>query len=225
MKRIKKILKNQYVSGVIIGVFLIFLTTFISYVKSLSTDESFTELFKTFWTYKIELWLILLIIFVISILIIFIIQFFKKKKSSFKYDSNSVTLDRKLFNRIIKELLPQDGTILWLRTHNFGSSFPDIRTDPLYTFETENLKSDFEFLNPKLEKLKTELLNSILTLNKGIATHTFEAGPDFQSIPSEWKTEQRERYTNAVDELNKLGGNVCVNYDILIKTCRRIIKN
>jgi ABC-type multidrug transport system fused ATPase/permease subunit len=224
MKKTSKIFKKQYLSSIIIGFFFFFLPTLISYLKSLRKNESFSEIFKLFWTYKIELWIILLVSFILTLLAIFIGQFFKKKKDKFKYDSSSLALDTKLFNKISRQLLPQDQTIYWLRTHHFNSSFPKKYLDQLYTFKDESLSSDFEFLNPKLEVIKNELFEVIINFNRAIGTHTFSTGPNSQSIPTEWRYERSKRYTEAVCEMNELANKVCSNYDLLIKSCRRIIK-
>ena len=121
-------------------------------------------------------------------------------------------------------MLIQEGTIYWLRAHNFGSSFPDKILDPLYTFEQESFKSDFEFLNPEIESLKNNLLQNIKEFNQAIITNTFGAGPNFQSVPKEWTYEQPERHDKAVNHLNNLADNICMSYDTLIKYGRRTLK-
>jgi len=221
MKRLTKILKNQYISSIIIGFFFFFLPSVYSFIKSFTADESFHELFMSIWTYKIELWIIFLIAFILSLLFSF--KSLKKKKNVFNYDSKSITLDQKLFDKIQYELLPQDGTIYWLRTHNFGSSFQSKYLDSLYKFENESLKSDFEFLNPELEILKNELSKEINIFLEALVSKTFVVKEELLSTSTHFSLKNPQEHQKDMENLNNLADQVCLKYDSLIKICRRKI--
>jgi hypothetical protein len=219
----KRILKNQYISSIIIGSFFFALPTLISLIKSLIYKKSFSDSFNSFWTIKIELWIILLSLFLFAMSYTFI-KSIRKRKVKFKYDNDSLKVDRNLFQKIHLNLLPQSGTIQWLRMHNFGESFKDELLDPLLIIGNENFKSDFEFLNPKLEELKTSLIDDIENFNSVITSQTFRHGPHSQSVPKEWVYEQPERYDRVVNELNNLANSICKRYDNLIRLARKTLK-
>ena len=219
----KKFFSNQYVSNIIIGLLFFILPSLIPLVKSKINNESFIKEFEIFWTYKIDLWFYILTIFLIVILLIAVFKVWSKR-TIIKYDSESIKVDRQLFNKIHEEMLRQDGTIYWLRSQHFGSAFLDKYMHPLIAFEHESFKSNFEFLNPKLESLKNKLVNNIKEFNESLTSNTFGHGKNGQSVPPEWRYEQKERYEKAVEELNKLADDICNNYDNFIRTGRKILK-
>ena len=218
----KKLLKNQYVSGLIVGIVLFILSNSIPLLKSLISDQSLSETFSSFWRYKVELWLVLLCIFII-LLISLLINSIRLRKT-FKYDDDSIILDKKLFNIIREKYLTQDGTIYWLRTHHFGGSFSDKIHTPLFEIQEVSFQSDFEFLNPILESLKNELIEDIKNFNSLIVNQTFRHGPNSQAVPSEWFHEQPDRYNKVVNELNDLADIICEKYDKFIRYGRRTLK-
>lgn len=217
----KRFFNNQYVSNIIIGILFLILSNVIPLIKSRIKNESFAKEFKLFWTYKIDLWIYVLTIFLL--IMIFTIYNVLKKKN-FKYDTETIKIDRRLFQKIQKELLHQEGAIYWLRTQHFGSAFLDKYVVPLTNFEHECFKSDFEFLNPELESLKKEMFDSVKKFNETLTANTFGHGKNCQTVPPEWRYEQKERYEIAVRELNRLAEEICKNYDNFIRKGRKILK-
>ncbi|MBW2936678.1 hypothetical protein KXJ69_01085 [Aureisphaera sp. CAU 1614] len=222
-RKIKGFLKNQYVSGLIVGAIVLVLTNVIPLIRSFVSNQSFKESFSKFWNYKVELWLILVVLFGMAILIIALNLIRKEKK--FRYDHDSLELDRKLFDKIRNDYLNQSGTIYWLRTQHFGGSFSDKISDPLFKIQEESFQSDFEFLNPKLEQLKKVLIEEIKDFNSIIVNQTFRHGPNSQAVPSEWVHKQPERYENVVNQLNDLADRICEKYDSFIRYGRRTLKS
>ncbi len=149
----------------------------------------------------------------------------KYKRSSFQYDDETIKLDRQLFEKIRTELLPQTGAIYFLRHNNFaGFSFDADRIEDLDNFEQECTKSDFEFLNPELEKIKMSLFNSVGDFTGQIAVQTFPTNNGRQTVPPEWELEQPERFREVVSDLHKTKLQICDKYDELIRLGRRVLK-
>ncbi|SDR77084.1 hypothetical protein SAMN04487764_0606 [Gillisia sp. Hel1_33_143] len=219
----KKFFNNQYISNIIIGLIFLIIPNLVPLINSRINNESFAEEFEIFWTYKIDLWLYVVTIFLL-ILGLFTVHKLLNNKNNYKYDPESITVDRQLFQKIQKDFLRQDGIIYWLRTQHFGSAFLDKYMTPLIKIEHESFKSDFEFLNPKLESLKKIMVQDIKHFNESLTTNTFGHGRDGQSVPPEWRYEQKERYENAVEELNKLADDICNSYDDFIRQGRKILK-
>lgn len=160
---------------------------------------------------------------IISLVLFWLRQYFKK--SSFKYDDETIKLDRQVFEKIRTGLLPQTGAIYFLRHNNFaGFSFKTESIDDLDNFEHECKKSDFEFLNPDLEKIKLELLSSVAHFTRQIGLQTFSTTNGRQTVPPEWEVEQSERFWKVVNDLHNTKFQICDKYDELIKLGRRVLK-
>lgn len=86
------------------------------------------------------------------------------------------------------------------------------------------MKSDFEFLNPKLESFIKGMFDVVKEFNETLTANTFGHGKNSQSVPSEWRYEQKERHEKAVKELNKLATEICRSYDDFIRNGRKILK-
>ena len=221
----QKIWKDPVWSKVIAAIIIAIASVVYSFFASKSADITFTNSLKNFWTTKIQLWLVALI-FIGYLVITRIFNYsLKPHKQSFIYDDKTLALDTSLFDRIRKDLLPQDGTIYWLRHNNFaGFSFNDENLNQLDAIEYEAKKSDFEFLNPELETIKNDLIKEIDTFTTSMAVNTFPTKSGRQSVPPEWELEQPERFWKVVGEIHANQLRICDKYDELIKTGRRLLK-
>lgn len=222
MKRLRKIWTDPVWSKVVAAIIIAVGAIIWAFISSKINNVNFQTAWKIFWTYEIQLkWLAI----IMSIILLF---FWTKpyfKKSSFKYDDETIKLDRQLFEKIRTELLPQTGAISFLRYNNFaGFSFDTDSIEDLDKFEHECKKSDFEFLNPDLEKIKLELLKSIDHFTLQIAVETFPTNNGRQTVPPEWEIEQPDRFHEVVNDLHKTKSQICDKYDLLIKSGRRILK-
>ena len=228
MKLLKKIWKDPVGSNIIADIIKIILLTLLTIIWS-SIDAQLKNIdFKTawinFWTLKIELWIIFVGI-IFFLIIYWLNKRFKSKK--FRYNENTLKLDRELFNKIREELLPQNTVIYFLRHKNFaGWSFDLDYIEYLHKFEDENENPDFSFFHPTLENLKSELFNKISHFTEIIAYHTFptKTGKNINEVPSEWADEQPERYQKVVSDLHKTKDEICSKYDELIKTGRELLQ-
>lgn len=222
MKKLKKIWADPVWSKVISAIIIAIGAVIWTFISAKVNDIDIQTAWTNFWTFNIKLWW-LTIGSVVLLILFWIRQSFKK--SSFQYDDETIKLDRQLFEKIRTELLPQTGAIYFLRHNNFaGFSFDTDSIEDLYNFEHECKKSDFEFLNPDLEKIKIELLKAVDHFTGQIAVQTFSTNNGRQTVPPEWELEQSERFWEVVNDLHKTKFQICDRYDELIKFGRRVLK-
>lgn len=211
MKTLLKIWKDPVWSKVIAG--------FIISIGAIFYKDYFIK----FLTFKIDVWIILIIVPII----IFIESLLRKKrkeiKTVFEYDMKTLSLDISLFNKIRNYYLSQSN-INWLKYQDFTRSFYSTKLEPFHEFLFESNNADFEFLNPDLENLKLILIENIENLESAFSRYLFPSGISTLSIPNEWKIEDFERYCNAIDNINTLVIEVNNDYHKFIKHGRKILK-
>jgi hypothetical protein len=105
------------------------------------------------------------------------------------YDEGTLALDREFFNKIRKEYLPQDGSIYFIRHHNFEASFKDEHISQLEDICYKSNQPDFEFLIPELETIKLELIQSIEKFICLIGDNTFHVGKDRSSVDKDLESD------------------------------------
>lgn len=188
----------------------------------LNKTDLTTQLIK-FWTFKIYLWhvaLFLLFVFSTS----WTISYFKRK-IHFKYEPETLELDRSLFNRIRNEVLPQD-TIFEIKQSSFAEY--DFSADLLFKvldILQEEKKSDFHFLNPTLERMKSRLISEVQQFRDITSDYIFGAkGNKMLGIPREWIHDQPERFKEAVRKIYEQEISLITTYDQFIKSGRATLK-
>lgn len=204
--RLQKIWRDPVWSKVISVLIIAVSTVAYNFIVSEYKNVDFKTSFFNFWTLDIKLW----VIAVSSIgLIIFysVVKYFKSRKiRPFEYDDKTLELDVSLFNRVRNDILPQDGTIYWLRHNNFaGFSFEGKYLEPLDVIEWESEKSDFEFINPQLERIKQELVKEISEFNSLLYDNIFPSNTlaGRYSIPPELEIEEPRVFSEIVDSIHK----------------------
>ncbi len=219
IKLIKKIWKDSVGSNLIATGILAIISLIYSFVKSITETIDFKSAFISFWTFKIQLWI------VIFLLIVLIVVRLVKAKRQFRYENGELELDRQLYLKIREDLLPQNQTIGFLRHNNFaGFSFDDGMLDDIYKFESEKENPNFHFFHPELEQIKNELMDRIEKFTFIIAGETFPTPQGRQTVPPEWEIKQPERFDKVVNDLHTLKNEICSNYDDLITKGRNILK-
>jgi len=221
MKNFIKKIWNDSVGSKIISAVLIYLFTLgYNLLKSIVSQTSFVEEFKTFWQTKIELWLMVLFLFAIYLIVIVSRKY--KKNESFKYEQETLELDRKLFNKIRNELVT-NKSVEYFRSNRFSSGrFEDNKLDFIYETMESSRNPDFEFFHPELEIVKKELISSLKKFDESTLNNIFSAKPiGWLAIPKDW---DEERYFAAVEVIRKGEDEICKKYDSFIKTGRRILK-
>ena len=223
MEKIKKIWNDPVGSKVIAALIITIFGLIYTYISSSVNNIDFGSALMKVLKFKIELWLLLLLS-IFTYFTFIVRKRFKKSDPNFTYNQETLALDRKIFQQIRNELLPQSGAISFLRYHSFGGSFPNKSIENLDEIEYKNKKSDFEFINPELEKIKEKLIEKISYFTTTIGGETWSLKSDRQSVPKEWQHEQPERFKRVVNDLNSTAREICEIYDELIKKGRRILK-
>ena len=105
-------------------------------------------------------------------------------------------------------LLNSKGVIGFLdRTNMAGFPFREIELDPLRQFCFEWNKPEKEFISKGLESIRKDLWEKVDAYYDLYAHETFPTNsPGFQSVPKEWESEQRDRFSKVVSGLHKLAG-------------------
>jgi hypothetical protein len=137
-----------------------------------------------------------------------------------------VDVDRKLYMEI-RDILPSDkGSIVFLRFHEYASSFPGDAHSNLEKFVQNCIRPEFEFLDTDLEGMRMELATSIDRFLRETSLLVFpvEGREHRYAVPQEWRygsEESQKAWQESVDKLNDLSAKVCKAYDELIRLCRR----
>lgn len=121
MKKVKRIWSDPVGAGVISGLILFVLPSIAALLNTIIGGSSFKESIVLILTYPIDVW-VLLSIAILCFLLKGIYRWWIK--TNFRYDADSLLHDQNLYDKIVKEILPPDGSISFLRTNNFaGFSF------------------------------------------------------------------------------------------------------
>jgi hypothetical protein len=131
-------------------------------------------------------------------------------------------VDRQTFHRL-RELLPSDPTIVFLRTNNFaGFSFKLVLLDPVYDFEHWAALPENEFLDADLEALRSHLYHAAKAFTSELVGNTFSVGDGSRaSVPEDWEETNPKRFDEAVKKIHSCAAAVCGAYDELIRLGRR----
>lgn len=133
--------------------------------------------------------------------------------------------DQQVFDEISK-VLPNHGTINWLREYDFGSAFRYGWLRDLRRFEEKLNDPSFEFLDAELEKLRITLQEKVSEFNQVIGSETFPTHPIGKDdmvgrIPYEMSYESTERFKKIQDRINGLAEEIVKIYDDLVRQARR----
>ena len=144
-----------------------------------------------------------------------------KQSESETYTPRGRESDRKLFESF-REVLPSNGSIDFIDKFNMsGFSFDIDRLDDLFKFLHEWNDAEHEFLDKSLEEKRSRLLNLIAEYSHLISYNTFPTDRGFQSVPSDWETEQPERFYETVEKLHAKAGEIVETHQELIRLGRR----
>lgn len=172
--------------------------------------------FISFWRMKIELWWLVLSVLLVAICV---------KLFRFKYDSETLQLDRDLFNRIKNDEALTEA-IIDAKTHSFSNHAVPIRFfSAMHRLLEDADHPNFEFFNPKLEKLKDQLVKEIEDFDSATGHFMFGTGNiGFTSIPSEWEYDQPARLKVAKTTIQKHEDSLALAHQKFISKGRRILK-
>lgn len=216
MSKLNLIWKDPVFAGVISGVIGALIS---NWIISVSTNRSFFSVLKEFGNVKISLWA--LVVFVVVFALVYM---YFKRKNRFNYDTEFLALDRAVLNGIREQMVFQKDIIRWIRGHDFGVGFESEYLIQLGDFKEESMKPESEFMHPKLEKQRKELVKSVAELLSTLESCCYSNRDHLLSVPPEWEYLQPDRYEDAFRAIEIRRNNVCVSYDELVRMGRRILK-
>lgn len=138
---------------------------------------------------------------------------------------NNNMQDKELFIKLRNELPSNDGSINFLREHDFHNSFKIEKLNQIRTFARSWDNAEYEFLNKKLEKLRDELLKLIYEFINISSHHTFPLENDFQTAIPRY-TDNHEIPDNVqkkIKQMNQLGDKIFIKHQELIKEAKKIL--
>lgn len=151
-------------------------------------------------------------------------NWYKKVKSTNYYslfpDYNQLDCQ---ISKEIKEILPWDGSIDFLKSHPFGSPFNESYLGGLFSFARRCDDPTFEFYDADLEKFRKYLLveiKSFLDLSAEIHV-AHDRNPNILQIPREWSAINYKLKIEAAKRLESQANKVCESYDVLSREIRR----
>ena len=218
MNKLLKIWKDPVFSKIISGIMIALLTLLYNLICAKIEKSSFEAEFTNFWNYKVELWKTFIL------LCVFIFMFYLNG-IKFKYDEETLRIDRDFFNKFRNEYLTTEA-MLAAKTNTFSSNpFEAKHLHAIIGILDENKKADFEFINPHLNTLKNELINEIENFYSVTSRFIFGThNSGWLSIPTEWEYTQPSRLEEAQRLISKQENILTVRYEKLITKGRRILK-
>jgi hypothetical protein len=130
-------------------------------------------------------------------------------------------VDASRLRALLQDLDPVK-TIAFFREHDFGGAFRTEDIRPLYRFVERAPDPDQSFLDPSLEELRVELLNSGKALASTLAMKTSPTSAELSSVlPDAHKGVPRPDWVNAnARKLNELATAFVEKFDQLVRTAR-----
>lgn len=125
---------------------------------------------------------------------------------------------------VLKEILktiPSDGTINFIRQHDFGDSFDLEETKELYDFIYLAERVEYQFVDSKLERMRLKLNEDVKVFNNYLSQHTWlisSNGSRRCKMKDEEDFISDAAYHTVRNRINGLADQVCQSYDSLIGT-------
>lgn len=149
------------------------------------------------------------------------------KSTSFTLPSDTFEpQDRKTFADI-SNLLKWDGVIYFLKQHDFGNSFYSSKLDMLYEYQNRAFDPSFEFFDAELETQRADLNDAIANFILQVQTYCsyLESNVELIGVPKDWLIKNETLYYATIKELNRLATCIGEEYNNLIRSCRRKLKD
>lgn len=215
--QLQKIWKDPVWSKVISVAIISALTLIYNLILSQKEDSSFKAIFLELWTHKVELWIIALLI----LLIVFVNL---TLNNAFQYTEETLSFDRNLFNRI-RNWDGMTNLVMEIKTHGFsGRPVKMDRFETMIDIMEASNEPDFEFFNPKMNKVKNKLFEEFENLNSVLNKFIFGANNGFVSIPREWEYQQPDRMEEAFEKIKSQEEKFTEAYQNFISKGRRTLK-
>ena len=118
--------------------------------------------------------------------------------------------DKTLFSKFLNALPSNEGSINFLREHDFHNTFELEKLNQLRTFAMGWDNVEYEFLNKKLEDIRKELMDLIYEFIDISSHATFPIRDGFQTAIPRYTEEGEipQRAIDSIKSMNKLGDNI-----------------
>ena len=151
----------------------------------------------------------------------FLLAYFSTETYSRFRSEKRVAADRELFTKLQSEL-PFDGSIRFLRDHDFRIAFKWSELYDLNQFVRTWSNESRKFHDKRLERVKESLTVTACGFLHDLGIDTFpQQHGDLQEIPKEWKRDQQERYKEVSDRLNNGANEVVKAHQRLVELARK----
>ena len=140
-----------------------------------------------------------------------------------KLDNNS-SHDKILYEKFLQKL-PSDGSIEFIKYHDFHNSFSMNDLKQLINFSNEWINAEHEFINLELEDTKKELLEKVQDFVYDSSRKTFPLRDDMQTIMNNVDKEKglTENTKNNILLLNSYGDEIFVIHQKFVRKGRYIL--
>jgi hypothetical protein len=213
----KKVWTDPVWSKVIAAIIIAIGSIIFTIVYSKINNTTFQNSLINFIAIKFPLWFLIILISVF----LFLFKVKRKTKKSFKYDDETLKLDKQVYEKL-RQLLPQNGSINKIRYFHSSLGFTLDEIEDIEEFEDYSKYSDFEFLNPELESLKNELVEKVENFTMKAYFKTRLTDEKRRVHPT--REEDLEKNRINTNDIDKSAKEVFLKYDELIKLGRRILK-
>lgn len=140
-----------------------------------------------------------------------------------KIDNNS-SPDKSLYEKFLQKL-PSDGSIEFIKHHDFNNSFALDDLEELIDFSNEWINAEYEFINSDLEDIKKELLEKVQDFIYDSSIKTFPLGGGIQTIMNN-VDEELNLTQNTQDNivlLNNYGDDIFEIHQKLVRKGRNVL--
>jgi hypothetical protein len=123
--------------------------------------------------------------------------------------------DKKVLIKIL-EVMPSNGSILFIREHDFGDSFNVDDLKDLFRFDRLSTRPEIHFLDKKIENLRLSLVSDISKFTSFLGFNSWQTRDGTNKIKEPDEYDDLNEYKKIRDNINELSCMVCDNYDSLI---------
>jgi hypothetical protein len=126
--------------------------------------------------------------------------------------------DKKILKSIL-DVIPSNGSILFIRDYDFGGSFNIENIKEISSFLEISKRPDFRFLDKEIEKCRLSLVHAINQFDSFIGMNCYSAlikEAHIIGIKKAHEYQDINEYRIIKNDINELANNVCNSYDSLI---------
>jgi ABC-type multidrug transport system fused ATPase/permease subunit len=126
----------------------------------------------------------------------------KEYNSIITYNHNHLDIDKRLFVRIIDELLPDNGSIAYF-DYGGAHTYDNDKLKEFYNFLEKCRNKTFYFHDDNTNRLMQNLISEIRSFVYIVGNSTWAVNnSEMWAVPAEWKYKDPERFDATIDKLN-----------------------